>query len=30
MAQEGIVEQAHSSGASFARGTAMAKVLIGG
>ena len=30
MAQEGIVELAHSSGASFARGTVMVKVLIGG
>jgi hypothetical protein len=29
-AQEGIVELAHSSGASFARGTVMVKVLIGG
>ena len=30
IAQEGIVELAHSSGASFARGTVMVKVLIGG
>ena len=30
MAQDGIVELAHSSGASFARGTVMVKVLISG
>jgi hypothetical protein len=30
IAQEGIVELAHASGASFARGTVMLKVLIGG